>query len=509
MRLRTALLASLVVAAALQALYPFLPRWGQLAVSDTVIALASGYAAFHYRRRAADPANIRRMRLAFGCGTVACGIWSLGNVVLLISTLGAGSLAGVGGLLSTMAAGFVPIALILAAPRPHGLAAVRLLIDVAAVFGAMFALAWEFVLSGTQVPGEVGGEGYRVTIVGLLVLGAVIALVTLASAEPGQGGSAQQLLAAAALVQAVTLLAATRNDLEGHLWYADGVGGGYILGALVMAVSSRLATSRPGVERGGALVFRGWALLPYVPVVFAVATAASRQAATGQLDPVLVWTLLATFSLVLIRQFLTLASLGRMTEVLEEQRDTLEHQASHDALTGLLNRPAFDSRAADILAGPHLGVTAMVLDLDGFKPVNDSHGHAAGDDVLVVVARRLSAELRAEDLVSRIGGDEFAILLTGVRSSEAEGSDGSGLRSGEGDEGWDGDAEEVAKRLLRRISEPMRVHGHTVTVGGSIGLAAADEGGDLTGLLRRADTAMYAAKAAGKGTVRRYESAAA
>ncbi|GAA1608508.1 GGDEF domain-containing protein [Actinoplanes couchii] len=486
MRLRTALPAALVVAAGMQLLYPLLPAWGQFVLSDTVIAVASGYAAFHYRRRAADPETIRRMRIAFGCGAGACAIWSIGNVVLLLSTVGVDFLAGVGGLLSTVAAGFVPIALILAAPRPRGLAAVRLLIDVAAVFGAVFALAWEFVLSsGPGLTGEIGGEGYRVTIVGLLVLGAVIALVTLASAEPGQSGSAQQLLAMAALVQAVTLLAATRNDLNDLLWYADGVGGGYILAALIMAASSRLATSRPGVERGGALVFRGWALLPYVPVVFAVATAAARQAGSGQLDPVLVWTLLATFSLVLVRQFLTLATLGRMTEVLEEQRDALEHQASHDALTGLLNRAAFDTRAAEILAFSSDGVTAMILDLDGFKPVNDTLGHAAGDDVLVVVARRLAAELRAGDLVSRIGGDEFAILLT-----EAA------------------DAPEVAGRLLRRIGEPMRVHGHTVTVGGSIGLAAAEDG-DLNGLLRRADTAMYEAKAAGKGTVRRYDRAAA
>jgi diguanylate cyclase (GGDEF)-like protein len=471
--------AGLAVALVIQGVHPMLPVNASYALSDLVVASASGYAAFFYRRRMGDDGNSRRIRLAFGCGAIACAIWSFSNVVLLASVTVLPVLAQPGSLLSTAAAAFVPVALILASPRLLGIAAARRALDVAAVFGAVFALAWTFVFANT--PGRDSGWSNLVVLVGLLVFAAALALVTLAGAEPGGGASAQQMLAAAALTQALTLIGGLRNGLDGAAWYANGVGAGFVLAAWVMGISSRLAASRPGDGGLDTLIFRPWALLPYAPVVCAVAVTGARQAQSDRLDPVLVWTLLATFSLVLLRQFMTLITIGRMAGVLQEQRDTLEHQAHHDGLTGLLNRAAFEDRAGAVLAADRADVTAMVLDLDGFKPVNDTFGHAAGDDVLIVVARRLIAELRAGDLVSRVGGDEFAILL--VDAGEK--------------------AEEVAGRLLGRISEPIRVQGHTVAVGGSIGLAGAGE--SLADLLRNADTAMYAAKAAGKGTVRRHE----
>ena len=128
-----------------------------------------------------------------------------------------------------------------------------------------------------------------------------------------------------------------------------------------------------------------------------------------------------------------------------------------------------------------------MIDLDGFKPVNDTLGHAAGDDVLVTIAHRLTAELRGADLICRCGGDEFAILLIDA-----------GPRAGQ-----------LADRLLRRLAQPMIVQGHQVKVGGSIGVATTRRGErvGISALLRQADTAMYAAKDAGRNTIRDYDPA--
>lgn len=483
MRLRTALTTGLILAAAVQLLQPLLPGPVGYVVSDAIVASAGGYAAWHYFRRARQARDSPRVRSGYAFGAFACTSWSLSNVLMLAGVLAWPALNGPGAILSVVAAGLVPIAVLLAGHRLRGIARARRVIDVAAVSGAVFALAWEFVLSGLN-----GGafQGYAVGIVAVLVVGSSVALVTLSESSPNRGTTAHQVLAGAALLQATTVMISLRNGVTGDPWYRYGAGAGYVLGSWATAVSSRLRISRPGAEVVERLVFGPWALLPYLPVVIAVGVAGWREAHDGRLNPVLVWLLLSSFTLVLVRQFLTLITVGRMAVELEEQKAALAHQAHHDGLTGLPNRVAFHSRAAAILAGPSVDVCAMMLDLDGFKPVNDTLGHAAGDEVLIVVARRLAAGLRETDLLSRFGGDEFAILLPGLGAE---------------------DAGAIAKRLLGRLSEPMTVHGSPVTVGGSIGLAVlrAGQPGSVSSLLRQADTAMYAAKASGKGTVRHHD----
>jgi diguanylate cyclase (GGDEF)-like protein/PAS domain S-box-containing protein len=161
----------------------------------------------------------------------------------------------------------------------------------------------------------------------------------------------------------------------------------------------------------------------------------------------------------------------------------LAHQAFHDPLTSLANRALFQDRVAHALARLHRrtgNVVVLFCDLDGFKNVNDSLGHAAGDRLLSAVAGRIAAVVREEDTVARLGGDEFAVLL--------EGGDAV-VR-----------AEDIADRILRAVVEPVAVDGTWVSAGMSIGVAAAGPDA-LTAdeLLRDADTAMYSAKAAGKG----------
>ncbi len=155
----------------------------------------------------------------------------------------------------------------------------------------------------------------------------------------------------------------------------------------------------------------------------------------------------------------------------------LKHQALHDALTGLPNRAYFNERLAEALeAAERCGesVTLSLIDLDRFKDVNDTLGHAAGDALLQHVAARLSGVLREDDLVARLGGDEFAVLFPAT--SEREGAD-------------------LARRLMGSLSTPCIVNGNRVDVAASIGLASSPvRGCEPATLLRNADLAMYSAK---------------
>ncbi len=161
--------------------------------------------------------------------------------------------------------------------------------------------------------------------------------------------------------------------------------------------------------------------------------------------------------------------------------DEMGRLARHDALTALPNRMLFLDRVeqAVIRARRHDATLAVLfLDLDGFKGVNDRFGHAEGDELLKTVAARLVSCVRAADSVARLGGDEFAVLLEGVEGI--------------------GELEELCRRLLGALRREIRVMGHEVVVGASIGVAVAGPDDDAAGLLRNADMAMYRAKALGK-----------
>jgi diguanylate cyclase (GGDEF)-like protein/PAS domain S-box-containing protein len=175
-------------------------------------------------------------------------------------------------------------------------------------------------------------------------------------------------------------------------------------------------------------------------------------------------------------------------KALEEE---LAHQAFHDSLTGLSNRAVFRDRVDHALArSARLGtpLTVLLLDLDGFKTINDSLGHEAGDELLIAVAARILACGRESDTVARLGGDEFGILLE--------------------DEGDERRATQVAHRVLQAVSEPYDVRGREIFVRASIGIAFSSPGTDTTDdLIRNADAAMYAAKAAGRDRYQIFEPA--
>jgi diguanylate cyclase (GGDEF)-like protein/PAS domain S-box-containing protein len=167
-----------------------------------------------------------------------------------------------------------------------------------------------------------------------------------------------------------------------------------------------------------------------------------------------------------------------------ELAERLSYDATHDALTGLANRTLFAERLAQVLAGAGGHRLSLVLvDLDDFKLVNDTLGHAAGDELLVAVAERLHRAVRTDDTVARLGGDEFAILLPGHGRSAAE---------------------RVLQGIIDGLREPVRLDGRDHVVQASFGVvdgAPGDEPGDL---MRRADIAMYEAKARGEGGWQHY-----
>jgi diguanylate cyclase (GGDEF)-like protein len=156
----------------------------------------------------------------------------------------------------------------------------------------------------------------------------------------------------------------------------------------------------------------------------------------------------------------------------------LSHLAQFDQLSGLANRALFDERLQHALTraravSTKLGV--LFIDLDDFKLVNDRHGHQVGDQLLVHVAQRLQQCIRNEDTVGRIGGDEFAIVLTGLDS--------------------DADVRSTSRRIVDALERPFEIGDVVVRVGASIGVAVApDDGVDHTALLKQADMAMYAEK---------------
>lgn len=183
---------------------------------------------------------------------------------------------------------------------------------------------------------------------------------------------------------------------------------------------------------------------------------------------------------------------GRFVSVFHDITDSWQkneytkHLAFHDALTNLPNRSLLMERLAHQIAikerEPRY-LAVLFLDLDRFKLVNDTLGHAIGDDLLMAVAKKLQALVRQSDTVARLGGDEFVILLDNPVSTI--------------------EVATIANRIIAVINEPLEFHGKTAQVGTSIGIAMYPEhGATATELIKNADTAMYAAKHAGKNTYR-------
>ncbi|MDX1496700.1 MAG: EAL domain-containing protein [Salinisphaeraceae bacterium] len=161
----------------------------------------------------------------------------------------------------------------------------------------------------------------------------------------------------------------------------------------------------------------------------------------------------------------------------------IEHMAHHDALTDLPNRTLLYDRLGQAIERAKRGrnnVALIMLDLDNFMRINDSLGHQVGDELLLAMAQRLKATLRRGDTVARMGGDEFVLILSDIQSQAT--------------------VEEIAKKIIKSVSEPVRVQQHELSITPSLGISSyPDDGDDPHHLLKNADTAMYQAKANGRG----------
>lgn len=208
----------------------------------------------------------------------------------------------------------------------------------------------------------------------------------------------------------------------------------------------------------------------------------------GRIAPVL----LAVFAVIAVAVLLLIRRVANRTRELRESNAAVQHLAFHDPLTDLPNRALFEDRLEHALTvyrrTAERRVALLYLDLDRFKAVNDTLGHAAGDKLITEFAQRLSAIIRASDTVARLGGDEFAIIQDDISSP--------------------GDIEQLCERIVAEASRPFAIDGSVAHVGVSIGVALAGKDGlDIAELARKADIALYEAKARGRNQYQQFSPA--
>jgi diguanylate cyclase len=351
----------------------------------------------------------------------------------------------------------------------------KLLLDVAVVVVGGFMVLWYLILGPTVAAGGVSALAVATSIaypVGDLVLLWAVVTLLLRGPAPACRRPLQILVAALGLH-------IVADVYVGYLGLHEGFIGGtwpdlfYLTALYLLAVAAAEqhwragSTEDPSASRGRHSVNR----LPYVAVAvsYVLLLVVARGLPLYPLGGLLIGAMTVT-GLVVARQIAAL-------------RDN-EDLIVTDALTGLANRTrlrtALDrAMARGDASGGALGV--MMLDLDGFKEVNDTLGHETGDGLLVAFAEVLRRSVRAGDTPARLGGDEFAIVLPGLR-------------------GGPGAAVVVAERILTALREPVRIGEHTVTIRTSIGIAIAEHAGQdsVAEVLHRADLAMYTSKRRGR-----------
>lgn len=385
--------------------------------------------------------------------------------------------------------------LVLAANRswrpPHTV----LILDALVVVGSLFILTWATALGGVVQAGAPTPVEFAVAIAypvsDLVLVAIVVLLVVFGRSDPRQlPGLLTLVLGLVALSISDSFFAYLVS--RGAQEMPPILDIGFIAGPALVALAAtdrgkqRHEDDKRGRDRAYELAYL---LLPYVPLAATGLLISVQLATGGDIDTAEKVVGGLVLCMVVARQLITLLENRTLLERVRYGQARLEYQAFHDPLTGLANRALFHDRLAKAVEShrlEHRPVALLFIDLDDFKVVNDSFGHATGDIVLRGVADRLRACLSDVDIVARLGGDEFAVLLRG-----------------------DLESKEAGERIRAVLRLPFRLGDRQVTVSASIGAAVtADPEPELTAdaLLRRVDAAMYDGKQNGKGVMMTYRS---
>ncbi len=361
----------------------------------------------------------------------------------------------------------------------RAIANIGALVDGLIVGVAAAVLLWVFFIGPAVLDGEVGfaerviNTAYPAGDLLLIAMGAQLAMRLRRSAPSW------------------ILMLGMASLLIGDIWYAylaaaDTYVAGHPVDALwwmsYVAIAALVVHERVG-ELSQARIDPGGPRLTLVRVaVLAGTTMAAPVTLAARASGELTLELIPLLGGTIVLFLLVVTRLAIVAQQLETSRGRLEYDATHDALTGLGNRALYSERVRQALevAEPTPARTAVLcIDLDDFKTVNDSLGHAAGDRMLQEIGGRLRSVVRRADSVARLGGDEFAVLVQGEPADAAL---------------------EIADRLLAELAKPIALGpGVTAHSGASIGIAFGDPDDSVEGLLRDADIAMYTAKNNGKG----------
>jgi diguanylate cyclase (GGDEF)-like protein len=341
----------------------------------------------------------------------------------------------------------------------------RIMLDAATVVLATGVFIWHFGTRQAVGTAPIGSVALSLVLVVLALLGVFALVKVMLSDHSAIDAKGVRYLAIAIFIGALgPMVQPLATAIDSRL---------YVVQISVPAVfyfaaraGSRQQHATPGPPREGRIP-RSFSLLPYTAV--AAVDGLLLWVACVDLSDIVVVAAGAVWltALVVIRQITSMRDNARLLA-------QLEHGATHDALTGLPNRVLFHRRLQrSLTTGAARPVAVVLLDLDGFKEVNDTLGHEVGDRLLVALAQRLTTCVRDGDTVARLGGDEFVMVL---------------------DDNDPAAADEVAGRIIAALRQPVTTDGRELTVGASIGIADGRTGDDPSKLLRLADIAMYAAK---------------